>query len=157
MAVSGHLLTPTDVLSIGSRVIASVGAAVKVPDRVLRDVLISLIAGGHVLIEDAPGVGKTALARALARSIDADYARIQCTSDLLPSDVVGTTVFNQLDARFEFRPGPIFAHLVLADEINRASPKTQSGLLECMQEGTVTGAGASHPLVSPFIVLATQH
>ena len=157
MAVSGHLLTPTDVLSIGSRVIASVGAAVKVPDRVLRDVLIALVAGGHVLIEDAPGVGKTALARALARSIDADYARIQCTSDLLPSDVVGTTVFNQLDARFEFRGGPIFAHVVLVDEINRASPKTQSGLLECMQKGTVTVDGSSHPLVSPFIVLATQN
>src|SRR5438105_2802387 len=157
MAVSGHVLTPTDVSSIGSRVIASVGAAVKVPDRVLRDVLIALVAGGHVLIEDAPGVGKTALARALARSIDGDYARIQCTSDLLPSDVVGTNVFNQLDARFEFRGGPIFAHVVLVDEINRASPKTQSGLLECMQEGTVTVDGDSHALASPFMVLATQN
>jgi len=155
MAVS--TLTPADVASVGSRVVASVGAAVKVPERVLRDVLIALIAGGHVLIEDAPGVGKTALARALARSIDADYARIQCTSDLLPSDVVGTNVFNQLDARFEFRGGPIFAHVVLVDEINRASPKTQSGLLECMQEGNVTVDGESHPLPSPFMVLATQN
>jgi MoxR-like ATPase len=102
-------------------------------------------------------VGKTALARALARSIDADYARIQCTSDLLPSDVVGTNVFNHLDARFEFRGGPIFAHVVLVDEINRASPKTQSGLLECMQEGNVTVDGESHPLASPFMVLATQN
>ena len=155
MAVS--VLTPADVASVGSRVVASVGAAVKVPERVLNDVLIALVAGGHVLIEDAPGVGKTALARALARSIDADYARIQCTSDLLPSDVVGTNVFNQLDARFEFRGGPIFAHVVLVDEINRASPKTQSGLLECMQEGTVTVDGESHPLESPFMVLATQN
>jgi len=157
MAVSGHLLTPTDVAAIGARVVASVGAAVKVPERVLRDVLIALVGGGHVLIEDAPGVGKTALARALARSIDADYARIQCTSDLLPSDVVGTNVFNQLDARFEFRGGPIFAHVVLVDEINRASPKTQSGLLECMQEGTVTVDGDSHALASPFMVIATQN
>jgi MoxR-like ATPase len=155
MAVS--VLTPADVASVGSRVAASVGAAVKVPERVLDDVLIALVAGGHVLIEDAPGVGKTALARALARSIDADYARIQCTSDLLPSDVVGTNVFNQLDARFEFRGGPIFAHVVLVDEINRASPKTQSGLLESMQEGNVTVDGDSHPLASPFIVLATQN
>jgi MoxR-like ATPase len=110
-----------------------------------------------VLIEDHPGVGKTALARALARSIDADYSRIQCTSDLLPSDVVGTNVFNQLDAHFEFRAGPVFAHVVLVDEINRASPKTQSGLLECMQEGHVTVDGDSHPLAHPFMVIATQN
>jgi MoxR-like ATPase len=157
MAVSGQSLTTADVADLGSRVRASVGGAVKVPDRVLRDVLIALVAGGHVLIEDAPGVGKTALARALARSIDAAYARIQCTSDLLPSDVVGTNVFNQLEARFEFRRGPIFAHLVLVDEINRASPKTQSGLLECMQEARVTVDGDSHALASPFMVLATQN
>jgi MoxR-like ATPase len=157
MAVSVHDLTPHDVADLGSRVIASVSAAVKVPQAVLHDVLIALIAGGHVLIEDAPGVGKTALARALARSIDAAYARIQCTSDLLPSDVVGTTVFNQLDARFEFRPGPIFAQLVLVDEINRASPRTQSGLLECMQEARVTVDGQSHELAHPFMVLATQN
>src|SRR6201993_4276749 len=150
MAVSGHLLTPTDVAAIGSRVVASVGAAVKVAEGVLRDVLIALIAGGPALIEAAPGGGKTALARALARSIEADYASIQCPSDLLPSDVVGTNVFNQLDARFEFRGGPIFANLVLVDEINRASPKTQSGLLECMQEGHVTVDGHSHLLASPF-------
>src|ERR1700739_4407133 len=98
---------------------ASRGAA-RGPSTCRGEVLSALVADGHVLIEDAPGVGKTALARALARSIDADYARIQCTSDLLPSDVVGTNVFNQLDARFEFRGGPIFAHVVLVDEINRA-------------------------------------
>jgi MoxR-like ATPase len=150
-------LAAADVAALGSRVTANIAAAVKVPETVLREVLIALVAGGHVLIEDHPGVGKTALARALARSIDADYARIQCTSDLLPSDVVGTTVFNQLDARFEFRAGPVFAHLVLVDEINRASPKTQSGLLECMQEGHVTVDGHSHPLTRPFMVLATQN
>jgi MoxR-like ATPase len=150
-------LGPADVAALGSRVAASVASAVKVPEAVLRDVLIALVAGGHVLIEDYPGVGKTSLARALARSIDADYARIQCTSDLLPSDVVGTTVFNQLDANFDFRPGPVFSHLVLVDEINRASPKTQSGLLECMQEGHVTVDGNSHPLARPFMVLATQN
>ncbi len=150
-------LAPGDVASLGSRVSASVAAAVKAPEAVLREVLVALVADGHVLIEDHPGVGKTALARALARSIDAHYARIQCTSDLLPSDVVGTNVFNQRDGRFEFRPGPVFAHVVLVDEINRASPKTQSGLLECMQEGQVTVDGDSHALGRPFMVLATQN
>ncbi|HEY4915783.1 MAG TPA: AAA family ATPase [Solirubrobacteraceae bacterium] len=150
-------LAPGDVASLGSRVSASVAAAVKAPEAVLREVLVALVADGHVLIEDQPGVGKTALARALARSIDARYSRIQCTSDLLPSDVVGMNVFNQRDTRFEFRPGPVFAHVVLVDEINRASPKTQSGLLECMQEGQVTIDGDSHPLERPFMVLATQN
>jgi MoxR-like ATPase len=150
-------LGPADVATLGSRVAASVAAAVKLPPAVLREVLVALVASGHVLIEDHPGVGKTALARALARSIDADYARIQCTSDLLPSDVVGMNVFNQRDAHFEYRPGPVFAHLVLVDEINRASPKTQSGLLECMQEGQVTVDGDSHALARPFMVLATQN
>jgi MoxR-like ATPase len=157
MGVTVDHLGPADVASLGSRVAASVAAAVKVPETVLREVLVALIADGHVLIEDHPGVGKTALARALARSIDADYARIQCTSDLLPSDVVGANVFDQREARFEFRAGPVFAHVVLVDEINRASPKTQSGLLECMQEGHVTVDGTSHPLARPFIVLATQN
>ena len=150
-------LGPAEVAAIGTRVASNVAEAVKAPDAVLRDVLVALIAGGHVLIEDHPGVGKTALARALARSIDAEYARIQCTSDLLPSDVVGTNVFNQPEGRFEFRAGPVFAHIVLVDEINRASPKTQSGLLECMQEGHVTVDGFSHPLPVPFLVLATQN
>ena len=124
-------LGPADVAALGARVADNVAAAVKVPDAVLREVLIALLAGGHVLIEDHPGVGKTALARALSRSIDADDARIQCTSDLLPSDLVGANVYNQPAAAFEFRPGPLFANVVLVDEINRASPKTQSGLLEC--------------------------
>ena len=119
--------------------------------------LVALFAEGHVLIEDYPGVGKTALARALARSIDAEYARVQCTADLLPADIVGTNVFNQREARFEFHPGPVFANVVLVDEINRTSPKTQSGLLECMQERHVTVDGHQHELARPFVVLATQN
>ncbi|MGI8430466.1 MAG: AAA family ATPase [Solirubrobacteraceae bacterium] len=119
--------------------------------------LIAVIAEGHVLIEDYPGVGKTALARALARSIDCQFARVQCTSDLLPADVVGTNVYDQREQRFEFRPGPVFANVVLVDEINRASPKTQSGLLECMQERRVTVDVHTHDLARPFVVLATQN
>jgi MoxR-like ATPase len=150
-------LQPEQVAALGERIAANVGRAVKVPDDTLRDLLVSVIAEGHVLIEDNPGVGKTALARALARSVDAEYARIQCTADLLPADVVGTNVFNQREARFEFRPGPVFANVVLVDEINRASPKTQSGLLECMQERHVTVDVHTHELARPFIVIATQN
>jgi MoxR-like ATPase len=150
-------LDPPGVAALGSRIAANVGRAVKVPEDTLRDLLVSIVAEGHVLIEDNPGVGKTALARALARSVDAEYARIQCTADLLPADVVGTNVFNQREARFEFRPGPVFANVVLVDEINRASPKTQSGLLECMQERHVTVDVHTHELARPFIVIATQN
>jgi MoxR-like ATPase len=119
--------------------------------------LIALLAEGHVLVEDYPGVGKTALARAMARSIDCQFARVQCTSDLLPADVVGTNVYDQRMGQFEFRPGPVFANVVLVDEINRASPKTQSGLLECMQERRVTVDVHTHELARPFLVLATQN
>ena len=150
-------LDPSGVAALGERIAANVGDAVKVDPRVLREVIVALIAEGHVLIEDYPGVGKTALARALARSVDADYARIQATADLLPADVVGTNVFNQRETRFEFRPGPVFANIVLVDEINRASPKTQSGLLECMQERRVTVDVHSHELARPFLVVATQN
>ena len=145
------------VAQFGARLKQNIARAVRVPDAALRDVVVSLIADGHVLIEDYPGVGKTALARALARSIDAEFARVQCTSDLLPSDVVGTNVYNQREGRFEFRPGPVFANVVLVDEVNRASPKTQSGLLESMQERNVTVDGYTHELARPFIVLATQN
>ena len=150
-------LDPTAVASLGERLAANIRRAVKVEDTVLRELLVALLAEGHVLIEDYPGVGKTALARALARSVDAEYARIQSTADLLPADVVGTNVFNQREGRFEFRPGPVFANVVLVDEINRASPKTQSGLLECMQERRVTVDVHSHELARPFVVLATQN
>ena len=150
-------LEPSAVAALGSRLAANVQGAVKVPDEAVRDLLVALLAEGHVLIEDYPGVGKTALARALARSIEAEYARVQCTADLLPADVVGTNVFNQRENRFEFRPGPVFANVVLVDEVNRASPKTQSGLLECMQERHVTVDKHTHELARPFIVLATQN
>ena len=150
-------LDPSAVAELASRLRNNVGRAVKAPDDVIRDLLVALLAEGHVLIEDYPGVGKTALARALARSIDAEFARVQCTADLLPADVVGTNVFNQREARFEFRPGPVFANVVLVDEINRASPKTQSGLLECMQERHVTVDKHTHDLARPFVVLATQN
>ena len=136
---------------------ANITSAVKVRPEVLTPVLVALLAEGHVLVEDYPGVGKTALARALARSIDCQFARVQGTSDLLPADVSGTNVFDPRTAEFEFRPGPVFANVVLVDEINRASPKTQSGLLECMQERRVTVDGHTHELARPFVVLATQN
>ena len=150
-------LNPAKVAELGVRLRDNIARAVKAPERVMRDVLVALMAEGHVLIEDYPGVGKTALARALARSIEAEYARVQCTADLLPADVVGTNVYNQRENRFEFRPGPVFANVVLVDEVNRASPKTQSGLLECMQEGHVTVDKQTHELARPFIVVATQN
>src|SRR5215217_5143593 len=134
------------------RIEDNIRRAVKVRDDVLRRVVVTLLAEGHVLVEDYPGVGKTALARALSRTLDCQFARVQCTADL-----VGTNVYNQREARFEFRPGPIFANVVLVDEINRASPKTQSGLLECMQERHVTVDVHSHELAMPFMVFATQN
>jgi MoxR-like ATPase len=143
--------------AVGRRLADNVARAVEVDAQVLRSVLVALAAEGHVLIEDYPGVGKTALARALARSIDGQFARIQCTADLLPADIVGTNVYNEREQRFEFRPGPIFANMVLVDEVNRASPKTQSGLLECMQERHVTVDVHTHELARPFLVLATQN
>ena len=120
-------------------------------------VVLALVAGGHVLIEDIPGVGKTTLARALAKTVDGKFNRIQFTPDLLPTDITGINIFNQKTASFSFSPGPLFAHFLLADEINRASPRTQSALLEAMSEETVTVDGKTHPLPSPFIVLATQN
>jgi MoxR-like ATPase len=142
---------------LARRIAEAVHDAVEVRDDVLEHLLVCILAEGHVLIEDLPGVGKTTLARAVAQVTDLGFARVQCTADLLPSDVVGTNVFNQREDRFEFRPGPVFANVVLVDEINRASPKTQSGLLECMQERRVTVDVHSHELARPFVVLATQN
>ncbi len=150
-------LDPIAVAQTGARLGANIQRAVKVRDGVVRDLLVALLAEGHVLIEDYPGVGKTALARALARSLGAEYARIQCTVDLLPADVIGTNLFNQRESRFVFRPGPVFANVVLVDEINRTSPKTQSGLLECMQERQVSVDKQVHELARPFMVIATQN
>src|ERR671917_652033 len=144
-------------VSVANRIAGNIRRAVKVTDDVLEHVIVSLLAEGHILVEDYPGVGKTALARALSRSIDCQFARVQCTADLLPADIVGTNVYNQREGRFEFRPGPIFANVVIVDEINRASPKTQSGLLECMQERNVTVDAMSHELARPFMVFATQN
>jgi MoxR-like ATPase len=119
--------------------------------------LVALLCDGHVLIEDVPGVGKTMLARALALSLGGSFRRLQCTPDLLPNDVTGVSVYNQKSGEFEFRPGPVFVNILLADELNRATPRTQSALLECMGEGQVTVDGVTHPLERPFLVLATQN
>jgi len=157
---AGRRVTPQEIgaaVEAARRVAANVHGAAEVREDLLDQALVALVAEGHVLIEDLPGVGKTTLARALARSMDLAFARIQCTADLLPADVVGTNVFNQREDRFEFRPGPIFANVVLVDEVNRASPKTQSGLLECMQERRVTVDVHTHELARPFLVLATQN
>jgi len=123
----------------------------------VRLAIVTLLAGGHLLVEDVPGVGKTTLAHALARSLDCSFQRVQFTSDLLPSDVIGLSVYNQHDGKFEWKPGPIFASVVLADEINRTTPKTQSALLEAMAERQVTVEGVTHALPQPFIVIATQN
>jgi len=153
-------LAPAEIeaaVSVARRVADNIRRAVEVRDEVLERVMVTMLAEGHILVEDYPGVGKTALARALARSIDCQFARVQCTADLLPADIVGSQIYNQREARFEFRPGPIFANVVIVDEVNRASPKTQSGLLECMQERQVTVDAMSHELARPFLVFATQN
>jgi MoxR-like ATPase len=146
-----------DVAAEGARLAASISRVIEGKPDVVRLALAVLLAEGHLLIEDVPGVGKTTLAKALARSIDGSVRRIQFTPDLLPSDVTGVAVYDQESRAFEFKPGAVFANIVVADEINRASPKTQSALLECMEERQVTVDGVTYELARPFMVVATQN
>jgi MoxR-like ATPase len=150
-------LEATQAVELAGRILANLRLVMHAPDETLEFSLLCLLAEGHLIIEDFPGVGKTTLAKALARSIACAFSRLQFTPDLLPSDVTGVNVFNQRSNEFEFRPGPVFANILLVDEINRASPKTQSALLECMQERQVTVDGVSYQLPPPFMVMATQN
>ncbi|HEU5471526.1 MAG TPA: MoxR family ATPase [Actinophytocola sp.] len=154
----GHRPTALDELhATVQRIAANVERVLVGKPEVVRIALVTLLAEGHLLVEDVPGVGKTSLAKALARSIDCTVSRIQFTPDLLPSDVTGVSIFNRQTNDFEFRPGPVFANIVVGDEINRASPKTQSALLECMEEEQVTVDTSTYRLQAPFMVIATQN
>jgi MoxR-like ATPase len=146
-----------ELIPVAHRISGAINSVIVGKPQTVRLALTVLLAEGHALIEDVPGVGKTLLAKAIARSIDCSVRRVQFTPDLLPSDITGVSAFNQELREFEFKPGPIFANLVLGDEINRASPKTQSALLECMEERQVTVDGVTYPLEPPFMVIATQN
>src|SRR5260370_32419826 len=151
------LYSPPVPLSKLQEIESVLGEAIRGKPDVLRHSLACLLARGHLLIEDVPGVGKTTLAQVLALSVDSSFHRLQFTSDMLPSDVLGVTIYNAHSQEFEFKPGPVFTHFLLADEINRATPKTQSALLEAMNERQVTIDGRSWPLAKPFMVIATQN
>ncbi|HMC38981.1 MAG TPA: MoxR family ATPase [Acidimicrobiales bacterium] len=149
--------TPATFASIFESIVANVSTVIHGKDEPIRLALVCLLTEGHLLLEDVPGVGKTTLAKALARSFDLECRRIQFTPDLLPSDVTGVSVYDRGTGSFSFRPGPVFANVVIGDEINRASPKTQSALLEAMQERQVTIDATTHPLPAPFLVIGTQN
>jgi MoxR-like ATPase len=150
-------LSVDEAASLAERITENVERVIVGQHDAIEHILVTFLARGHLLLEDVPGVGKTMLARSIATSIDCTFKRVQFTPDLLPSDVTGVNVFNQKSREFEFQPGPVFANVVLGDEINRAPPKTQAALLEAMEEGQVTVDGDSHPLPSPFTVIATQN
>ena len=155
--MDGNSLDHNDFAESVERIVGNVGRAVSGKREGVFLAVVAMLAGGHILIEDVPGVGKTLLAKSLARSLEAEFRRIQFTPDLLPADVTGLNVYNQGEGDFEFWAGPVFANVVLADEINRASPKTQSALLEAMEEGSVTVDGVTRHLAQPFCVIATQN
>lgn len=150
-------LSATEIKSTGDRIITNIEKVIVGKRKTLEMTVIGLFCQGHILIEDVPGVGKTVLARSLAASLGLSFNRIQFTPDMLPSDITGVSIFNQVNKKFEFRPGPIMSQIVLADEINRATPKTQSALLEAMEERQITVDGQTHALPAPFLVMATQN
>lgn len=150
-------IQPQDIAALAARVKENISRVIIGKSDLIELLLAAVIARGHILMEDVPGTGKTVMALSLAKSLTCEFARIQFTPDLLPSDVVGTSVYRQSSGTFEFHKGPVFTNLLLADEINRATPRTQSALLECMQERQVTEGGVTHPLPEPFMVLATQN